>query len=130
MVRKRRSRVHPEARAVTTERTARLYQLLQSLASGPQTRTVLTRQLRCDVRSFYRDLKLLRDLGFDVPLRDQRYSLEGELRTALDRLPFPDPNLTLAEAQQLAQGRTAAHRKLQQHIAQIVPAQPKTKRSR
>jgi predicted DNA-binding transcriptional regulator YafY len=130
MVRKRHSRVPSATRAITTERTARLYQLLRSLAEAPQTRNGLTRQLRCDVRSFYRDLQLLRELGFAVPLRDQRYHLEGELSDALDRLPFPDPNLTLAEAQQLAVGRSAAHRKLQQQIAQIVPAQPKPKRTR
>jgi hypothetical protein len=34
-------------------------------------------------------------------------------------LPFPDPHLTLGEAQQLAKGRSAAHGKLKKQIADI-----------
>jgi predicted DNA-binding transcriptional regulator YafY len=117
------------ASAVTTPRAARLYRLLQLLGAGPQTLATLTRQLCCDVRSFYRDLKLLRDIGFDVPLQEQHYRLAGDVTEAIAaQLPFPDPNLTLAEAQQLAQGRTAAHRKLQKQIARIMPAPGKKKK--
>lgn len=109
--------------AVTAPRTARLYRLLQLLADGPQTLAALTRKLRCDVRSFYRDLKLLRGIGFVIPLSEQRYYLEGGVSDAVAALlPFPDPSLTLAEAQQLARGTTAAHRKLQGQIEQIIPA--------
>jgi hypothetical protein len=38
------------------------------------------------------------------------------------RLPFPDPVLTLGEAQQLAKGRSPAARKLKQQIDRIVKA--------
>jgi predicted DNA-binding transcriptional regulator YafY len=113
---------------VTTQRTARLYELLQLLAAGEQTLAQLTRALRCDVRSFYRDLKLLRDIGFVIPLREQRYGLESDVTDDVAvRLPFPDPALTLAEARQLAVGRTAAHRKLREQIEQITPVRKKTK---
>jgi predicted DNA-binding transcriptional regulator YafY len=123
MAPKRSSRRPSETRAVTTERTARLYRLLQLLASGPQSRASLIRQLRCDVRSFYRDLKLLREIGFAVPLQEQRYRLDGELTEAVAaRMPFPDPDLTLAEAQQLARGNGAAQRKLREQINRILPA--------
>ncbi len=122
----RRSRSRVPSPGVTTRRTTRLYHLLQLLAAGPQTLAHLTRQLHCDVRSFYRDLKLLRDIGFDVPLREQHYTLESDVTADVAaRLPFPDPNLTLAEARQLAAGRTAAHRKLRQQIEQIVPVRKK-----
>ncbi len=110
------------ARMVTPERAARLFRLLQLLGAGPQTREVLTRRLGLDVRGFYRDLEVLRGAGIVVPLRAHRYSLEGKLADAVARLPFPDPRLTLGEAQQLARGRTPAHRKLKGLLDQIVSA--------
>jgi hypothetical protein len=105
---------------VTAERAARLYRLLHLLGGGPQTRAALTRRLRLDVRGFYRDLELLRSAGIVVPLADGRYTLDEPAADAAARLPFPDPRLTLGEATLLAKGRTRAHRKLKEQIAQIV----------
>ena len=48
---------------------------------------------------------------------ESRYHLDGDLDEARARLPFPDPLLTVGEARQLAKGRTAAHRWLQQLLA-------------
>jgi predicted DNA-binding transcriptional regulator YafY len=107
-------------RSVSAERAERLYRLLQLLGTGPQTRARVTRRLRLDVRSFYRDLELLRAAGIAVPLRDRRYTLQESVAAATSRLPFPDPHLTLGEALQLAKGRTAAHRKLKEQIALII----------
>lgn len=107
-------------RAVTPERAKRLYRLLRLLATGPQTRAVLMKRLRLDVRGFYRDLELLRASGIELPLFKRRYTLGMPGDEATDRLPFPDPRLTLAEAVQLAKGRSAAHRKLRGQIARIV----------
>jgi predicted DNA-binding transcriptional regulator YafY len=73
---------------------------------------MLARRLKLDVRGFYRDLELLRAFGVPVTSADGRYRLDESLTAALARLPLPDPHLTLAEAEQLAKGRTAAHRKL------------------
>jgi predicted DNA-binding transcriptional regulator YafY len=106
--------------SVSAERAARLYRLLQLLGTGPQTRAMITRRLRLDVRGFYRDLELLRAAGIAVPLRNRRYTLEGSAANATNRLPFPDPRLTLGEATQLAKGRRMAHRKLKQQLALIV----------
>ncbi|HXG09939.1 MAG TPA: hypothetical protein VNK04_09135 [Gemmataceae bacterium] len=117
---KKRSPVRASAAAVTARRAPRLYRLLKLLGRGPQTRARLTRQLGLDVRSFYRDLNLLRDAGIEVILDEGRYVLQGKTAQAIARLPFPDPHLTLGEAQQLARGRTAAHRKLKEQIKQIV----------
>jgi hypothetical protein len=108
------------ARSVSAERAARLYRLLQLLGTGPQTRAVIARRLRLDVRGFYRDLEVLRAAGIAVPLRNRRYTLEGSVANATSHLPFPDPRLTLGEAAQLAKGRTSAHRKLKEQIALIV----------
>jgi hypothetical protein len=101
---------------VTAERFGRLYRLVQFLAAGPRTRERLTRHLRLDVRGFYRDLELLRSAGISVTLTEGRYELGGPAEEALARLPFPDPRLTLGEAQQLARGRTGAHQYLKGQI--------------
>ena len=107
--------------AVTLERAARLCRLLRLLGTGPKTRDTLTRRLKLDVRGFYRDLQLLRAVGIGVTLEERRYTLDEDADDAIARLPFPDPHLTLAEARQLARGRTRAHEKLRAQIAQILP---------
>jgi hypothetical protein len=38
---------------------------------------------------------------------------------AIERLPFPDPGLTLGEARQLARGRSDAHKKIRKQLHQI-----------
>lgn len=120
MSKKRSARPSAAARAVTAERAARLHRLLTLLAAGSQTRDGLRRRLKMDVRSFYRDLELLRAAGINVPLRDRNYSLDIDAATAYRLLPFPDPHLTLGDAVQLARGSSPAHRKLKKLISQIV----------
>jgi predicted DNA-binding transcriptional regulator YafY len=117
----KKSKPSPEAgaTAITTARAARLYRLLALLGEKPQTRAVLTRRLKLGLRGFYRDLVALRNIGIRVDLIKGRYVLEGGTADAQGRLPFPDPGLTLGEAQQLARGRTAAHRKLKGQIEEI-----------
>jgi hypothetical protein len=80
----------------------------------------LKQRLRLDVRGFYRDLELLRAAGVTVSLQNRRYTLVDRLKDALAKLPLPDPDLTLGEAEQLARGRTAAHRKLREQIGRIL----------
>jgi hypothetical protein len=121
MAKKRSPRVSPALKAVTDERARRLARLLRLLGTGPQTRAALTRHLRLDVRGFYRDLELLRAAGIAVTLENRRYVLDEPVPQAIDRLPFPDPHLTLGEARQLARGRTAAHRKLQAQVRTVLP---------
>lgn len=120
MVKKRPKQKPAALKAVTPERAARLYRLLKILADGAQTRGSLTRRLRLDIRGFYRDLELLRSSGIELPLHDSRYALLEDAESAIARLPFPDPRLTLEEAIQLSKGRSKAHRKLRGQIAQIV----------
>ena len=109
----RPSKADSEERAsVTPERFARLHLLLTLLARSPQTREVLARKLKLDVRGFYRDLDVLRHAGITVVLQDSQYQLSETFAVARTRLPFPDPRLTLGEVSQLAKGRTPAHRHL------------------
>lgn len=120
MAKQRISRATAAPKAVTAERAARLHRLLRLLAVEPLTRETLMRRLRLDVRGFYRDLKFLRSFDIALPLRNRRYSLTEDVKKVVSRLPFPDPHLTLAEAVQLAQGKTQAHRKLKDLIARVV----------
>ena len=120
MAKKRTKRPRPAPRAVTAERASRLHRLLKLLGNGPKTRDALTKQLRLDVRGFYRDLELLRGADIAVQLKNRRYVLGEEVGRAVARLPFPDPRLTLGEAVQLGKGRTSAHRKIQEQVAEIL----------
>jgi hypothetical protein len=106
--------------AVTPERFVRLYRLLELLAAGPQTRAVLIRRLHLDVRGFYRDLELLRAADIHVTLADGRYSLAGDISQLMERLPFPDPHLTLGEARALARGRGRGQTYLRQMIERLL----------
>jgi hypothetical protein len=107
------------SRSITVDRAQRLFRLIRLLRLAPQTRGGLTRKLRIDVRGFYRDLELLREAGIQIPFHEQRYSLDENIRTVLERLPFPDPHLTLREAKDLAKGRTPAHGKVRKLIKAV-----------
>ena len=124
MAKKRKTPTKPTSAAasVTPERFVRLHRLVRLLAGGPQTREVIVRRLRLDVRGFYRDLDLLRSSGVAVSLDAGRYTLDQTEADALSRLPFPDPHLTLGEAQSLAKGRGSAQRALAESIARVLPS--------
>jgi predicted DNA-binding transcriptional regulator YafY len=104
------------AATVSRDRAARLYKLLADLAAGPKPRGVLLRRLRAGLRTFYRDLDLLRNWGIEIRMQDGKYVLGTSLPQCLEALPFPDPELSFADAIVLAKGRTAAHRKLKQLV--------------
>lgn len=104
---------------VTADRAQRLYRLLNLLGSGPQTRQSLTKKLRLGIRGFYRDLEVLRAVGLVIKLNDSRYHLLEPVEEAIARLPFPDPNLTLGEARDLARGRLPVHRKIRALLERI-----------
>jgi predicted DNA-binding transcriptional regulator YafY len=122
MARKRQAPLPPaEHSGVTTERFIRLYRLVQLLGTSPASRETLARRLHLDVRGFYRDLELLRGAGIEVTVSGGRYSLGASSAEALSRLPFPDPHLSLGDAQTLAKGRSATHRRLAELIRRLVP---------
>lgn len=108
-----------EVSAVTAERAARLFRLVRFLSSAPQTRANLLRRLGLNIRGFYRDLEALRAAGITIALDAGRYALADDPEIALDRLPFPDPGLTLGEARQLARGRGQANKKILQQLKKI-----------
>ena len=106
--------------AVTAGRAGRLYKLLLLVRTRAKPRDDLRDKLGVDLRGFYRDLELLRQLGIGITSEGDRYRLAGALDDALARLPFPDPGLSLRDALQLAHGRTDAHRKLRGRISRFL----------
>ena len=114
-----KKRSAPAITTVTLDRAGRLFRLLTLLSAGPQTRTSLTRRLRLGIRGFYRDLEVLRTVRIEVALADGKYALTEDAAAAIERLPFPDPGLTLGEARQLARGRLGAHRKIREQLTKI-----------
>lgn len=108
------------ASSVSLERAARLYRLVEYLGDGARTRAQILSKLKIDIRTFYRDLELLREYRIEIILENRKYALDVEARDALLSLPFPDPCLTLGEAQQLAKGRSKIHQKLRELLKQIV----------
>ena len=124
MARTLSKRSRSQAHSVTAARVARLYRFVRLLAAGPVARPVLLKRLALNQRGFYRDVELLRAAGIRVVPRDGRYALALTFAAAVDLLPFPDPRLTLGEAQRLAKGSTAAHRSLRARVGQITNAVP------
>lgn len=102
--------------AVTPERFSRLFRLITLLGDRPRTRPQLLTLLGLDVRGFYRDMELLRQVGVPVTYADGRYTLDGKAADLVERLPFPDPHLSLGEARRLARGRTLLHEQLRESI--------------
>jgi hypothetical protein len=114
-----KKRAAPAINTVTSDRAGRLFRLLTLLGAGPQTRASLTRRLRLGVRGFYRDLEVVRAVGIDIALSGGKYILLEPAATAIERLPFPDPGLTLGEARALSRGKTTAHRKIREQLTKI-----------
>lgn len=101
------------------KRASRLCRLLRLLTDNGATRTTILRRLRLDIRMFYRALETLRDVGVVIELTEGKYVLHGPVDAAIDKVPFPDPQLTVGEVRQLAKGRSATHRKLKELLDQI-----------
>jgi hypothetical protein len=106
--------------SVSLDRAARLYRLVELLGDGPRTRAMILNKLKIDIRTFYRDLELLRECKIEITLERRKYSLDGAVKETLGRLPFPDPCLTIGEAQQLAKGRTKIHKKMRDVLKVIM----------
>lgn len=110
----------PEPPSVLLNRAIRLHRLVSILGEAPRTRDYLTHRLRIDVRDFYRDLRTLRQARIEISKEGRCFHLQGKVEDAVPRLPFPDPHLTLGQALLLARGRTAAHRRLKQHVERVL----------
>lgn len=116
----RKKKAEPaEVSSVTADRAARLYRLLRLLGEAPQSRANLLRRLNLNIRGFYRDLEALRSAEIHINLVSGRYCMDEDPIAAIERLPFPDPGLTIGEARQLARGRSRGHKKIQQQLKSL-----------
>jgi hypothetical protein len=122
MARKRNSGARSSrTTGITADRFARLYRLVQLIGAAPQTRSILLRRLRTDVRGFYRDLGLLREAGIEVTMEGHRYQLTGALDVSLALLPFPDPHLVYSDVLRLIEGNPRARKKLRERVEELIP---------
>jgi predicted DNA-binding transcriptional regulator YafY len=124
---RRRPSVH-----ITLQRAARLHRLVRFFASASRTRSVILSELGIGLRTFYRELELLKKCGVKVRHKHKLYHLVPTAAEALGRLPFPDPQLSFAEMAELAVCDCAAGRRLASLLAAVVsepaPAKPKSNR--
>ena len=111
----RRPAVH-----ITLERAARLHHLVTVLAAGPRPREELLSTLVIGLRTFYRELDLLRRCGVRIKLQKRAYVLQSTAAEAEGRLPFPDPQLTFAEMAELSRGPGDAARRLAALLDSVV----------
>ena len=116
---------------ITLGRASRLHRLVTILESGPTSREVLLDRLAIGLRTFYRELDLLKKCGIKVRRAGKNYELRSSMAEAEDRLPFPDPQLSFAEMAELARHPGEAARRLDEIYKSVVePPAPKPKRRR
>lgn len=112
---RRRPAVH-----ITLGRAARLHHLVMLLAQAPRTRDEVLVALRIGLRTFYRELDLLKRCGVKIQQKDKAYTLLTTAEQAEGRLPFPDPQLSFAEMAELARGPGEAAKRLAEILASVV----------
>jgi hypothetical protein len=113
------SRRLPEVH-ITLGRAARLHRLVTTLAAEPRPREELLKELAIGLRTFYRELELLKRCKVRVRLVKRAYTLQSTAEEAEGRLPFPDPQLSFAELRELAAGPGQAARRLAELLAKVV----------
>jgi hypothetical protein len=114
---------------ITLDRAARLYRLVSLLASGGRTRDEILQQSAIGLRTFYRELDLLKRCDVRIRLAKKLYVLHGTAEDAEGKLPFPDPQLSFAEMAELSRGPGAAAQRLAELLASVV-APPRPKKSK
>lgn len=116
---------------ISLPRASRLYRLVLFLAERPRDRDALLGVIDVGLRTFYRELDLLKRCAIKVGRAGREYTLKTPLDDARGRLPFPDPQLSFAEMSELAQGTGEAARRLAALLDGVVnPPAPKPKRGK
>lgn len=112
---RRRPAVH-----ITLNRAARLHRLVMFLASAARSRDAILADLRIGLRTFYRELELLKRCGVPVQQKEKSYRLMATAEQAEGRLPFPDPQLSFAEMAELARCPGEAGRRLAEMLQNVI----------
>ena len=117
---KRASRSRRPSVHITLGRASRLYHLITLLAQLPRSREIILNNLGIGLRTFYRELELLKRCGVKVQHKQKLYSLATTAEHAQGRLPFPDPQLSFAEMEELARCPGDAAKRLAALLASVV----------
>ena len=80
------------------------------------------------LRTFYRELELLKRCGVKVRHKDKVYVLLATYEQAEGRLPFPDPQLSFAEMAELSRHPGEAAKRLAEMLDRVVNAPPPPKK--
>jgi hypothetical protein len=94
--------------------------LVTLLAQSPRGRSEILTALRVGLRTFYRELVLLKRCGVKVRHKAKLYHLMHTASEAEGRLPFPDPQLSFAEMAELAQCPCPAGKRLADLLAWVI----------
>ncbi|CAN5455435.1 hypothetical protein BH11PLA2_BH11PLA2_31990 [soil metagenome] len=105
---------------ITADRANRLCKMLFALGDGPQAKDRLVKKLKLEERGFFRDLRLIRDLGISITHHDNQYLLTASLEDALRKLPVPDLKLSLADALDLARGQAPVHKRVRKKLEAFI----------
>lgn len=97
---------------ITRRRASRLHALVRLLEERPRPRDEILKALEIGLRTFYRELDLLKRRGVKIRHKDRLYSLAADPRDPAGKLPFPDPQLSFAEIAELARCDCDAGRRL------------------
>lgn len=111
---RRRPSVH-----ITLQRAARLHRLVNFLAETPRNRFAILSELSIGLRTFYRELELLKRCGVKIRYKTKLYLLLATPEQAEGRLPFPDPQLSFAEMAELARCDCPAGQRLAELLAAV-----------
>jgi len=104
---------------ITLGRASRLHHLVLLLAERPRTRETILVDLAIGLRTFYRELDLLKRCGVKIRHKEKAYTLTSTAAEAEGRLPFPDPQLSFAEMAELAAHPGDAAKRLAQMLANV-----------
>jgi predicted DNA-binding transcriptional regulator YafY len=115
---------------ISLGRASRLYRLVSLLAASPRDRDALLTLLGVGLRTFYRELDLLRRCAIKVQRVDKAYALKTSAEESQGRLPFPDPQLSFAEMTELAGYGGVAASRLARLLDSVVNPAPTAKRAR
>lgn len=94
-------RQRPVAR-ISAGRASRLRRIVILLGQKARRREDILTEIGIGLRTYYRELVLIKRCGIKVTLRDGAYGLGTSVADAEGKLPFPDPQLSFAEMIELA----------------------------
>jgi hypothetical protein len=101
------------------------------LAESPNSRESILAALGIGLRTFYRELELLNRCGVKIQQKNKLYTLLSTASQAEGRLPFPDPQLSFAEMEELSSCSGEAGKRLAALLASVVKQpDPKKKTAR